>query len=136
MFVKKIDQVETWLLALDLMRREAVILDYGLETRYIDMDDRIEQADMYGPLALGVSITRVCWAVLTHQQKREQIITKQERSLFGPSMSLARFYHTMAVDKPRLLLLMGQLKDRSYKPLLKLWEERHTQPKGVYTGKT
>lgn len=56
MFVKKIDQVETWLLALDLMRREAVLLDYGLETRYIDMDDRIEQADMYGPLALGVSM--------------------------------------------------------------------------------
>lgn len=51
-------------------------------------------------------------------------------------MSLARFYHTMAADKPRLLLLMDQLKDQSYKPLLKLWEERHTQPKGVYTGKT
>lgn len=136
MFSKKIDQVQTWLDTIDIMLREAAILEYGLEKRYAAIDDRIQLTDEYGPISQGLNIPTVCWNTLTHLQKREQIVTDEERTLFGPPMSLALFYRTMQRDKPRLEFMLDHLRDRTYKPLLRLWEERHEQPSGVYTGRT
>lgn len=134
LFTKRIDQVDNWLLAIDLMKREATILEYGLEICFIEMDDRIDQADTYGPMALGVNISRACWKVLTHEQKREQIATNEERTLFRPPITLAHFYRAMVLYKPRLLFMKGLLEDQTHSPTLKLWEERHEYPSGVYTG--
>lgn len=134
MFAKKTAQVESWLYTIDVMSQEAAILEFSLETRYVPIDYRIGMADLYGPRAQGILISRPCWEVFTHKQKREQAITDEERNVLGPVMSLAVFYRAMALDKPRLLLLLGQLRDQSNMPLLKLWAERHDQPAGVYTG--
>lgn len=136
MFAKKTVQVESWLYAIDVMSRETSIFEFSLERHYVPIDHRVAIADLCGPLAQGILISRPCWEVFTHKQKREQAVTGEERDVLRPEMSLAVFYRAMALDKPRLLLLLGQLKDQSNMPLLKLWAERHDQPIGVYTGST
>lgn len=115
---------------------EAAIPEFSLKRHYVPIDHRIAMAGLYRPLAQGILISRPCWEVFTHKQKREQAVTGEERDVLGPVMSLAVFYRAMALDKPRFLLLLGQLKDQSDMPLLKLWAERHDQPTGVYTGST
>lgn len=136
MFAKKIAQVESWLSAIDVMSQEADILESGMEKRNANVDGQVAMADMHGPLARGIPVSRESWEALTPQQKREYAIPDERKPQFELPASLAAFYRTMAVDKPRLLLELARLRDRSDGPLLTLWEQRHEQPSGVYTGIT
>lgn len=135
LFARKIAQVEAWLYTIDVMSREADILEYGMERRNTGVDSRVAMADTHGPQARGIPVSRESWQTLTHQQKREHAISDEERPLYELPSSLAAFYRTVVVvDKPALLLRLARLKDRSDGPLLNLWEQRHEQPSGVYTG--
>lgn len=135
LFAKKIAQVESWLYVIAVMSREADILEYGMQRPNAGVDGRVAMADMYGPLARGIPVSRETWETLTNQQKREHAIPVEDRPRFALPATLAAFYRTTTgTDKPRLLLQLARLKERSDEPLLRLWEQRHEQPSGIYTG--